>query len=578
MPHLEESFPLASYHDAPEKDTTDPSPSSTSTKLTTITEYDEIGIRRLSTDSASTAFSDLETEDLLAKEAEVSQATKKRWSRRCKSWSTSRPVKIISPVLLALIPSFFRKSEKRKLYPTSYLDGLRGVAAFFVTQVRAWLLAILQISSCFLQDHLFHDWFPILFHGYDTVPDSNHFMQLPILRCWYSGSGMVCVFFVISGYVLANKSLQLMRSRPCDFSAIFDTLASSAFRRGVRLFLPITASTFLSLIFELTHVYPREYKGKLPIHASTWPAQFYDWYLNLLASTNPFQMINPGNPIPQETPYDVHLWTIPYEFRGSMVVFLTLLAIAKTKNSIKTFFLGMFVLYTLWIGQWDLGLFLGGAFLAELQFLRRDLFPSHSTSLLSPPSTTSTPPRPRPFLLKYSKLFLHLLTIPLFFAGLYLISIPDQQPESTPGWRHIHAMTPPQYRTEIAPWYTAKFWGTVGSLILLVSLSFSPPLPFSSSPSGLLQLPFTNPLAQYLGDISYSLYMMHGPMLYSIGHYMRKHADSQPPEMFWWDFVKCVIVWGGATIWSADLFTRFIDSPSVGFGKWCAGRCWVENE
>jgi hypothetical protein len=74
------------------------------------------------------------------------------------------------------MPSFFRKSEKRKLYPTSYLDGLRGVAAFFVTQVRAWLLATLQISSCFLQDHLFHDWFRILFHGYGTVPGSNHFM------------------------------------------------------------------------------------------------------------------------------------------------------------------------------------------------------------------------------------------------------------------------------------------------------------------------------------------------------------------------------------------------------------------
>jgi len=164
--HLaEESFPLASYHDAPEKDTTDPSPLSTSTILSTITEDDEIGIRRVSTDSASTAFSDVETEDLLAKEAEVSQAASKRWSRRCKSWGSSRPAKIISPVLLALMPSFFRKSEKRKLYPTSYVDGLRGVAAFFLTQVRAWLLATLQISSCFLRGHLFHDWFPILFHG-----------------------------------------------------------------------------------------------------------------------------------------------------------------------------------------------------------------------------------------------------------------------------------------------------------------------------------------------------------------------------------------------------------------------------
>jgi hypothetical protein len=110
-------------------------------------------------------------------------------------------------------------------------------------------------------------------------------------------------------------------------------------------------------------------------------------------------------------------------------------------------------------------------------------------------------------------------------------------------------MTPPQYRTEIAPWYTAKFWGAVGSFILLVALSFSPAVPFSASSSGLLQLPFTTPLTQHLGDISYSLYMMHGPMLYSTGHYIRKHADSQSPEMFWWEFMNCVVVWGGATIW-----------------------------
>jgi hypothetical protein len=71
---------------------------------------------------------------------------------------------------------------------------------------------------------------------------------------------------------------------------------------------------------------------KLPIHASPWPAQFYDWYLNLLVSTKPFQMINPGNPIPQGTPYDVHLWTIPDEFRGSMVVSLTLLARRQNKE------------------------------------------------------------------------------------------------------------------------------------------------------------------------------------------------------------------------------------------------------
>ena len=59
---------------------------------------------------------------------------------------------------------------------------------------------------------------------------------------------------------------------------------------------------------------------------------------------------------------------------------------------------------------------------------------------------------------------------------------------------------------------------------------------------------------------------------------MRVHADTVPPEQYRWEFVKCVIVWGGLTIWMADLFTRFIDTPSVTFGKWLAGKCWSEED
>lgn len=74
--------------------------------------------------------------------------------------------------------------------------------------------------------------------------------------------------------------------------------------------------------------------------------------MDLLGTSNPFQIINLGHL------YDVHLWTIPSEFRGFMVVFLILLAIAKTKTSIKAFHLGSFALYALWIGWRDLGIFL----------------------------------------------------------------------------------------------------------------------------------------------------------------------------------------------------------------------------
>lgn len=61
------------------------------------------------------------------------------------SWRTSPTFEIqlnldkarqlVAPSLAVLLPSFLRSSVRkppRKLFPTSYLDGLRGVAALFV--------------------------------------------------------------------------------------------------------------------------------------------------------------------------------------------------------------------------------------------------------------------------------------------------------------------------------------------------------------------------------------------------------------------------------------------------------------
>jgi hypothetical protein len=75
----EESFPLAPCYDAPEKAFVDPSLLSTSTILSTILEYAETYIHKVSVESASTVFShdEIETEDLLSKEPEVSPAAKK---------------------------------------------------------------------------------------------------------------------------------------------------------------------------------------------------------------------------------------------------------------------------------------------------------------------------------------------------------------------------------------------------------------------------------------------------------------------------------------------------------------------
>lgn len=84
--------------------------------------------------------------------------------------------------------------------------------------------------------------------GYHTSEEESHnwFFQLPIIRVVHSGRFMVTIFFVISGYVLSYKSLKLAREG--KHIQLLDTLASSVFRRWIRLHLPVIASTLVAFV------------------------------------------------------------------------------------------------------------------------------------------------------------------------------------------------------------------------------------------------------------------------------------------------------------------------------------------
>jgi peptidoglycan/LPS O-acetylase OafA/YrhL len=113
---------------------------------------------------------------------------------------------ILSRMFAPLQPSFLRRAsptaEPRRLHPTSYLDGLRGVAALFV------VFAHYEATN-----------FPSLnppWHGVDSSnettqgvepPKNDNLLQLPIVRAIYTGPFMVSIFFVISGHVLSQKAL-----------------------------------------------------------------------------------------------------------------------------------------------------------------------------------------------------------------------------------------------------------------------------------------------------------------------------------------------------------------------------------
>ncbi|KAA8573717.1 hypothetical protein EYC84_005286 [Monilinia fructicola] len=110
-----------------------------------------------------------------------------------------------SPIQRRLQPAHFKP---QRLYATSYLDGLRGVAS-------------LLVFFC----HFTEENIPFMVPSYglpidDPVPSS--FMQLPFFRVLYSGRPMVHIFFVISGFVLSLKPLKLARAHNyADFSNNF---------------------------------------------------------------------------------------------------------------------------------------------------------------------------------------------------------------------------------------------------------------------------------------------------------------------------------------------------------------------
>lgn len=88
-----------------------------------------------------------------------------------------------------------------------------------------------------------------------------------------------------------------------------------------------------------------------------------------------------------------------------------------------------------------------------------------------------------------------------------------------------------------------------------------------------------NPFAQYLGQISYALYVVHGfvlrSLLYSIMPGIWAICDPGGgrtlfPFLVGITVASVIVV--PATFWVADLFWRGVDKPSVRVARWVEGR------
>jgi peptidoglycan/LPS O-acetylase OafA/YrhL len=451
-----------------------------------------------------------------------------------------------SGVLSALTPSFLRTSRegaaKPRLHPTSYLDGLRGVAGFFV-----WI------------HHFILFWFPSLSHGYNSGPNTTSIFQLPFRRIVYSGRGMVTIFFVISGYVLSYKSLKQIRKR--DFAPLLDTLASATFRRAMRLFLPIAAATMLTMVAHRLGWYIGA--PTMPVSQPTFWGQLWDWWQNFIALSNPTQGID-GNAVYAD-PYGFQLWTIPREFRGSIFTYVTLLGAAKLHQPARLVLLSGFTWYLFWITQWDLGLFLCGTILADIHFMTKE--PEWGSVKMS---LSKFVPRG---ILQHKNLLQHALTIVATLVAIHFLTFPDEGSTTSPGYRHMIANTPAQYGGFNL---TQRFWLCVGAVLFVAALVFSP-LISASDPTPMLQKVFILPFTQYLGNISYALYISHHLCLFTVGIRILNFWKDKTTTDYAFGFIEAIFVNTFMCFWVADLFWRGVDAKSVQVAKWVADKCFIDK-
>ncbi|KAL5342823.1 acyltransferase family-domain-containing protein, partial [Aspergillus crustosus] len=413
------------------------------------------------------------------------------WQDYVEDWFTKLGIVITPSYLQHLVGG--QPPPQTKLHAIAALDGLRGWACLLVFNFHflftyTWKVAV----------------------GWGFNNENFHLYQLPIIHVLVSGHIMVAIFFVISGYVLSYKPLKLIRNR--SWEETFVTVTSSTFRRGLRLYVPSIVGIFLVLVAVRLGAY--NYSQKVlfeghtirgtneqhpPIFVKSSMKQYWDWYATISRLMNPFDWALYYNN------YNPHLWTIPVEFRSSIVLFLTILATSRVKTKVRISLVSTLVWFCMRYGRWDVVLFLCGMLMAEADLIQGlwEKAPSSGEKVNSEKrawSFSNSPP------LSQFQLPCGLLSpkrwIALLIFGLYLGSTPNTGFKFTPFFMWTWHITPKTYPEP------HRFPQTIGAVMIVYSINHSRDI----------QKLFVNPVSQYLGKISFAFYIVHGPILHSLGY------------------------------------------------------------
>ncbi|KAM0275060.1 hypothetical protein ACHAQH_007621 [Verticillium albo-atrum] len=401
------------------------------------------------------------------------------------------------------------------------------------------------------------------------MADDDHMpftpLQLPFIRVILCGRPMVHVFFIISGFALSYKPLRLIRAG--DYESLHRTLFSSVFRRGFRLFLPTTASTFIIFITICLGWRDRA----LP---TLW-GRLVDWSDAVWKITSSWHW-----DLLQGLPYDPHLWTIPIEMAMSMFLFTVLTGLSRVKTYVRLAAVPLIMAYSLKCGHWAAFEFLAGMGIAEVTLIedahRKRIAAvmeiKEKPDLEEAPAANTTAPVSSEWHSKTRRLFELFLHVNLVFA-LFIAGWPNNNGEKTPGISRLWPNTMEPFLGMGGPLVSFP-WYSLGALQIIIALQQMEPL----------QRIFLTTPVQYLGKISFALYLCHGPVMRVLaGRCMRltwgllggPDGAGAVRQMLAW--ALGIIAMGIPVVWARDIFWRSVDVKSVEFAKWFEGACLRED-
>jgi len=423
---------------------------------------------------------------------------------------------------------------------TAWLDGLRGVAAF--------LVMIYHLGLKFYPAWTYEAPFGAL----DLAPSEEQsekiylmdFWRLPILRFWMaSGHTQVSVFFVLSGFVLSWGPLSALRKG--EMEKFSRSLGSAVFRRWMRLYIPCFAIAFTECL--------QAYFGLIKIggvERMSFFAQVWDYLKANARFANPFH-INRSGGWDTVHRYDWTMWTIPYEFAGSMLVFLTLLAVSRIRSYRKrTAVLCAVAVSALIMVEWNFWLFATGMLLSNY-VINMGGFKELNKGRVS-----------------------YILWSIIMLVGMLLGGLPSRSKYFTrPGYEWLSTITPDN------DWKTieegARFWWCWAGIFIVLSASHLPTV----------RNFFELSLMRYMGRISYMLYLTHRIVLNLVGDPVAKviykllgrkdFLNDTPSDnhvghalMSTLIYVILVTVLVPLTCLVAHWCEVLVDAPSTRFARW----------